>query len=262
VRILCVRKTGLFATFLTLALIALLVPPTSGSDDRPNPTGTAKSSANTKTELGSDQGQKSALVMDARSLGVTLAWVVGLTLLVSLIDIASRSKANLRSSSSGSPFLLYFGILGTGNCVAGILSFIVVQLPASLFLAGNFLHAFFGVFAFQGILSNTNITFLDKGVLTIDAWIGKARDTAVAAAIAEDALQQQQLRNKIALTLTQMDEGELDVFMDNHLGKDVFEAITAAAIKHGTNAKLYKGLEFATRKPDAASALAKGLVKK
>jgi hypothetical protein len=124
------------------------------------------------------------------------------------------------------------------------------------------MHAFFGVFAFQGIMSNTNITFLDKGVLTIQDWIEKARDGAVAVAVERQARDQQQNRSRIAIALMELDEGKLDAFIDNHLGRPAFESIAAAAAMHKANGKLYKALEFATRDPSNASAIAKDLPRK
>lgn len=210
--------------------------------------------------LNGEKGDSPAL--QAGSLLNTVLFALGLTLLISLIEIPNKSKTGLQASWRSGPFFLYFMVLAIGNAIAAILSSITFQLPPRLSPLGSFMHAFFGVFAFQGVMSNTNITFLDKGVLTIQDWIEKARDSAVAVAVERQARDQQQNRSRIAMALMELDEGKLDAFIDNHLGRPVFESIAAAAAVHKANGKLYKALEFATRDPSNASAIAKGLLRK
>src|SRR3982751_6675017 len=45
------------------------------------------------------------------------------------------------------------------------------------------LSAFIGIFGFEGLLSNTNISFFNKGLLAFQDWLDKARQPAVEAAI-------------------------------------------------------------------------------
>jgi len=211
------------------------------------------SQAGQNAPAGSTQPPQAAALFEA------LGFILVLTALISLIEIPSKSKAGWRASCGNGYFWMYFGILAIGNAVAGLLSFVFVSLPPSLNPFAPFLHAFVGVFAFQGIMSNTNLTFLDKGVLTIDDWISKARETAVAEATQRQVRAEQSARRRTAEILAKMDEEKLDVYIDNHLGREVFETIAAAARKHGDSAKLYKALEFAKRDPENAAAIAGSL---
>ncbi len=49
-----------------------------------------------------------------------------------------------------------------------------MKLPESLKPYYFLFAPFFGVFGFETVLKNTNITMFDKGVLTIQTWIEKA----------------------------------------------------------------------------------------
>ena len=120
-------------------------------------------------------------------IGVLLAVVF--TLLISPVEIRVRAKqADLRDCL-GSPFLFYAVILALGNIVAALLAFPLLdgQLAQSLSDFSPLMAAFAGVFAFEGVLSNTNITVFGKGVLTIDDWIEKARSSAVEFAVEKHA---------------------------------------------------------------------------
>src|SRR6266571_8123316 len=66
----------------------------------------------------------------------------------------------------------------TGNSVA---TFLASNLLSQKFAPGlvALCSAFLGVFAFQGVLSNTNITLFGKKALTFEEWMTKARDNAI-----------------------------------------------------------------------------------
>lgn len=185
-----------------------------------------------------------------------MLWAIALTLLIALIEIPAKSKVSAKACYWNGPFPLYVVILALGNSVAALLASLV-PLPGPLVTFAAFFNGFFGVFAFQGVMSNTNITFLDKGVLTIEDWIAKARDYAVAAAIVKQAKDEDREKNKIALELQQLDEGKLDTYIDNKLGNAAFLEIQTLAKTHGTNAVLYKALAFTDRNLAAAIAVAK-----
>jgi len=63
---------------------------------------------------------------------------------------------------------------------------IVTKMDPNLKPFYSIFAAFIGVFAFETILKNINVTVLDKGVLTIQVWIDKALTAAAAAAIVRD----------------------------------------------------------------------------
>lgn len=188
----------------------------------------------------------------------TFGFIPGLTLLISTIEVPGESKAGLRASWGNGYFWTYFAILMTGNSAAGVLSFAFLPLSSGFDSFAPFLHAFVGVFAFQGIMSNTNATFLDKGVLTIDDWISKARELAVAGATQKQVRADQAARRRTGETPARMEEDKLKVYIDTHLGREAFEEICSAAETHGESAKLYKALEFVKRDPENAAAIASG----
>ena len=101
-----------------------------------------------------------------------------------------------------------------------------------------FVAAFIGVFAFQGVLGNTNITVFGKGVLTIEDWITKAKNAAIAkVVIKEDEL----LTNEEVVLygeLSNLGEQRLNTFLLSE-GADLPE-IEAAVQKHRVDPLLFK----------------------
>lgn len=109
-----------------------------------------------------------------------------LTAVLAFVEIAMAANLTSRMLTSVlSPhFFVYSVVLLIGNCIGGLLAPGVADaahlVPSS---AAPFFFAVFGVFAFRGIVSNLNVTFLSKG-FTFDDWVKKARDIAVADALA------------------------------------------------------------------------------
>lgn len=130
-------------------------------------------------------------------LGIAIAFAVGLSLLIGVIELSYRSNAGLGACRS-SAAVLYLLILSIGNAATTLLAavttagfFVSTTTTAStpsqsapLALPFRwFWYAFLGVFGFEALLQNMNLTFFGKGVLSISDWIGKARDNAVASAV-------------------------------------------------------------------------------
>lgn len=86
-----------------------------------------------------------------------------------------------------------------------------------------FWFAFVGVFGFEVLLQNINLTFADKGVLTISDWINEARDPAVAAAVRAQATWESNRGQALAARLKTLPEAELNA----HL----LSVVSAAALK-------------------------------
>jgi hypothetical protein len=111
-----------------------------------------------------------------------ILWMVAvLTLLVSVTEVRTKSKAGFGSCFTFA-FVLHVVIFDVGNFAAAWagtfvlrdkLSPLLAASPGDILLAA-FAYAFIGVFAFSFIISRMNVTFLDKGVLTIEDWTGKA----------------------------------------------------------------------------------------
>lgn len=136
------------------------------------------------------------------------------------------------------------------------------KLPTSLAFWSPFFCAFFGVFAFEGVLSNSNITFADKKILTIYDWIGRTRDPAVAQAIEKQVTFADHQETKSAQALTaQLTEPQLNAYLDQYVGAGTAAKITQEANSSGADVKLSKALELAIKAPGKAAAILKTLKK-
>lgn len=115
-----------------------------------------------------------------------------------------------------------------------------------------FWYAFLGVFGFEAILKNINITFFDKGVLSISDWISKARDHAVALAI--DSKAQEDARRKQAITekLRTLPIVDLNTHIENRLGRNRLDEIEQRAATQNLDASLLKALALAYEATDYA----------
>jgi hypothetical protein len=241
-------------------------PPGPAKSSHPSPAQTrAASEAKLEAPFVPQTATQPQPITSSESLSAvrnSMVFAFVLTLVISLVEIPAKSKMGPKACYWNGSFPLYLLILSAGNCVAALFCSQILTLSGQLVYFAAFLNGFFGVFAFQGIMSNTNITFLDKGVLTIEEWIAKARDYAIAAAIQKQARDEDETKNKIALELVALDEGTLDTYIDTKLGKPEFDSITASAQTHDANRKLYKALAFAGKNLAAATAVARALKKK
>jgi hypothetical protein len=176
----------------------------------------------------------------------------GLTVLVSLVEIKQSSKSSFQACIAGWYFA-YLGLLFTGNSVAAAFAsyFIESKVPASLRaspLALCALYGFLGVFAFSAIVSRINVTLFDKGVLTIDEWIGKARDNATAASIAGQVRRDYDRVERNARELQELlRPDELATYVQRYCGDP-----SLAEANKAPNKMLYLALELGG-KPQASS---------
>ena len=190
---------------------------------------------------------------------IAILVALALTALIVSIEVVSRSKASVRACFSAI-LLLYFAILAVGNSVTTLLASVIVagRLPNSLASWFPFFCAFFGVFAFEGVLGNTNVTIFDRGVLTIQDWIAKARDPAVAKAISNNVRLNTNIANKAANQLRQsLQESELNTYIDQKFGPGTAAKLDADALKSASDRMLYKALEFAIKAPVETEAILK-----
>ena len=181
------------------------------------------------------------------------------TILICLIEIPSRSKASVRACLGWS-FVVYVLIFIVGNVTATLLAPPLVPADLSAALAGwaPLFYAFSGVFAFQGILGNTNVTFFGQGVLTIEEWIAKARDNAVANAVEKQARLElhraQQCAEDLRNTLSPAD---LNTYVARYMNPETVKKLEADAMNAKADPALYKALWFAMEKPEEAAAVAR-----
>jgi hypothetical protein len=101
-----------------------------------------------------------------------------------------------------------------------------------------------GVFAFETILKNTNVTMFDRGVLTIQDWIEKALNVAVAASIETQENIKQRQDEILYKKIMSLPEEDINTRVLNKLGGGTVEKLDAAAKASGANTKQYKALQL------------------
>lgn len=181
------------------------------------------------------------------------------TSLICLIEIPSRSKASMRACLGWS-FVVYVLIFIVGNATATLLAPPLVPQDLSAALAGwaPLFYAFSGVFAFQGILGNTNVTFFGQGVLTIEEWIAKARDNAVASAVKKQARLELHRAQQCAEDLRKnLSPADLNTYVARYMNPETVKKLETDAVNANADPGLYKALWFAMEKPEEAAAVAK-----
>lgn len=116
-----------------------------------------------------------------------------------------------------------------------------------------------GVFAFKVFLEQINVTFAGRGVLTIEEWVGKARDTAVATAIARGVAATYDRKTKLAQRIdgkTTLTDPQLNTFVDSVLGPGSAVKLDQHAAAHSLSPRLYKALSLVETDFERASTLA------
>ncbi|MDQ3802372.1 MAG: DPP IV N-terminal domain-containing protein [Acidobacteriota bacterium] len=146
-----------------------------------------------------------------------------------------------------------------GNAVATLIAFNLMERePSALPAQYSYLVApFLGVFAFKFVLGNTNITVLEKGVVSIEDWIKGVRDYSVAKAIENQVRFSHQLALKSAEKLNGLEEEKLNTYIFQYLEEDPGR-LEREAKRNKAEPKFYKALELATRKPEETAAILEG----
>jgi hypothetical protein len=198
-------------------------------------------------------------------LSIAIFSGVLLTLVLAFVEILYQSKVRqLKACCAGGIFYFYTLLLLVGNALAAALASITLnkQLPESWASMFPFIDVAIGIFAFEAILKNTNISFFDKGVFTIQDWIGKARDPAIAAAVKKQSEFDRNLIVESAKTLTALPEDELNAYIATYVKDTSVADIETAAVASGADRKLYKALELALKAPDDTASIIRAHLKK
>lgn len=170
-----------------------------------------------------------------------------------------RATGSALVSHIRSSVIVYLLIIALGNTITTLLASATLaeQLPQTL--RNGFGFAAIGVFGFEFILKNLNVTFSDKGVLTISDWITKARDSAVADVIKAGVEQQEAQAITVSKKLKNLSENELNTHLLIELGPAEFNALDAQLKQMPIDVLLYKAQAFAKLKYDKALALSKAV---
>jgi|SRR5579859_1393055 len=185
-----------------------------------------------------------------------LAWAIAIAIAFSFvlaaIEISSEAKKPLRSCIVASSFF-YCCLLIFGNVVTTLMaSILVAKMDARLAPYYFIFAAFFGIFAFETILKNTNVTVLDKGVLTIQIWINKALTAAAAAAIVRDLQRMNIQDGRLAQKLAGIPEIKLNTFVALKLSNgapNIVATLDATAATNKADPRLYKAYAIVTAVP-------------
>lgn len=185
-----------------------------------------------------------------------IAAVIALPLsaLIVAIEITRAASSSLFRILR-SPTLLYFLIVAVGNIFTTFLAAATVsqQIPAGT-APPWFWYAFLGVFGFEAILKNVNLTFAGIGVLSINDWITKAKDAATADVIEADVWLKEQQAMTLAARLKVLPEKDLNTHVLNILGSGQVQWLEAEAAQAKADPQLIKALALA--KGNYTSALA------
>lgn len=202
-------------------------------------------------------------------LAIAIAFAVALSLLIGVIELSYRSNAGLGACRS-SAAVLYILILVIGNTATTLLAaattgggFVSTTAAAGapsqsapLVLPFRwFWYAFLGVFGFEALLQNMNLTFFGKGVLSISDWIGKARDNAVASAVVAQTRETYSRAHQLADKLKALPVKELNAHVLNALGAARLKELEEDAAANKADATLIKALALAYEAPDKAAAI-------
>jgi hypothetical protein len=209
-----------------------------------------------------------------------------LTLLIAVIELTWTSKIK-RLPPIRLNILIYLVILFVGNSFAGIaawrMAHTVIQpsatssasptepggakskssegplltapdsgdLPKEAFVL---LAAALGVFGFQGIIQKVNISIWDRGVLTLDDWISKARDNAIASAVEADAKKEHKEFVKLATVLKAMPVKGLNSLVVDLLGEGKVAELEARAQKEQAEPQALKAYALVRNARSSAEA--------
>lgn len=182
-----------------------------------------------------------------------LVWAIviaiALSSVLAAIEIASESKKPLRSCLVVQSFF-YFCLLTFGNVVTTLMATVLVtRMDPGLKPYYFIFAAFIGVFAFETILKNTNVTVLDKGVLTIQEWINKALTAAAAATIVRDIQRTDIANGKLAKRLSAIPEIDLNTFVVLKLAAgstNIVQQLDTMAMTNNADPRLYKAYAIVT----------------
>lgn len=177
-----------------------------------------------------------------------------ITLLIVSIELPNQAKTRPSACLNWSS-LIYscISLLGFGATTLLAASLVGSKIPGWPI----FWHVFFGVFGFQILLKQTNITVFDKGVLTIQDWIQKALDNAVAESLKKEVSQKNLATIETANKLRLLPEKDLNLYVEQFLGTGSVEQLGEGARKSSADSRHYKAFALAKQKPQNAAAIVK-----
>lgn len=194
-------------------------------------------------------------------IAIALWLAVGMSLLISVIEMISQAKARL-GALRVTPYPFYLIILCLGNCAATLLATTAIEASGGIPGPQWFWPAFIGVFAFEALIQQLNVTLFDNGVLTIREWISKAREAAVAAVIQKELNLGKAATLKLAKGLeAKLSEEQINAHVLQMFGADKVEALNQAATQAQASAITIKALALAKKDAEEVRAILASLGK-
>lgn len=183
-----------------------------------------------------------------------LLWSFVLTILACILEITYRAKCGIKALLNFHSFL-FLGIQIVGNVLASIAAYYLIHtktpLPEDFGWFEPFIAGVFGVFMFEFVFSNTNISMFDTGILKFQDWVELGRVPAITKSSEREAEYEMDAKVRLTNDLFRVCPlHELDI----HLQK----AVSAAKWKTlSTKDQIYKCRTLVDVNKHAAKALVK-----
>ena len=177
------------------------------------------------------------------------------TVIIVSVEMIGGSKVNFKYLFTVS-FFLYLFLMTIGNLFSTLMATTLVKDQEFFKDFAPYWAAFLGVFGFEIIIQKINLTFWDQGVLTISAWINKAKDSAIASAIKYAADKDFLIKKLTAERLAT--HPELKTHALQAFGQEDYEKLLSSAhATPGIDVHLYLALAFVEKDLKSAQAITK-----
>lgn len=201
-------------------------------------------------------------------ISIAILITILLSSLIGFIEVKNNSDSDWKSCLTTS-FFIYLTILSIGNTATTLTAFSILSKSSNNNVENNsdttknnsrennslellwFWSAFTGVFGFEIMLKNINLTFSDKGVLSINDWINKALDSAVATAVAKSVNSNIQTSTILVGKLRQLNENELNAYVVQFLGRERLTELENNNPENNIDLILIKALAITNETSDA-----------
>lgn len=199
---------------------------------------------------------------------IPVLFACSLSILLSLIEVSYKSQISGQTSQKIIPtlqmfygiwFFLYTIILMICNSATTIFVCTIISSDNNNFKEfGWFWSPFIGVFAFEAVIKNINVSFSDIDLLSIHDWIRKGRDQAVAWAIRKHDKYEVFSIQKVSEKLKLLPETVLNSHILQYFSQVTVSELDKKARESNADAQLLKAFYLAKSKPDEANAISKG----
>ncbi|MEM1158234.1 MAG: hypothetical protein AAF649_01845 [Verrucomicrobiota bacterium] len=154
-----------------------------------------------------------------------------ITLLLAMVEVLDSSKARPRALLNLS-FLAYFLLLCFGNIVSTLAAYHWV-IPQWDWITSDWCwSAFVGVFAFELVIQQINVTFGGNNAITIREWVAKASDVAVASTNRNHIKLEIEERSKLAQQLLSLPEEDINGYLVQFFGGRIVKDLNRLAAEN------------------------------